>query len=637
VVVGSNLPADLRTFAYVSGSYTFTNVRRIGTLIQPEINNAQAGDTVLVKPGSYPEALLITTNGVTLHGAGAGTDAALHTIIAGPVGSSPGIHLPNSGTTGVTIRHLRVQGFSNGGICSTGTGNNSFTVENAQVVNNTAGNCQGGIYVNGPVDGVTITNALVDSNTTRGIVIWNGFKQHITITNNTVTNNTCCGIELQDGTAAGVTITGNIVTGNADSGIAAIGMTAGAGPNLIANNTLIDNGRFGIEIKLPNGTGAESGDGSIVVRDNTVQRNIPIEVQRPTELRDLGGIVVIRRGLVVGNNNVDIPAGVVVKNNTVSGYQQTNTASVSDGFGIVVEGRKMSVLGNTVTNNDVGIQRQGGHLPYTANTNIDGDQSNVADLYFGRGNAPVTCAVIGANSLSGNIVAVRDVTPACDTVGSLVFSVSPGGTAAHGLLNPQPVVTLLAEDGNPLTSYTGSVTLTLGNNPGGGTLSGTISVNAVSGVAAFTNLSINKPGVGYTLIAESGNVPPATSSPFEIMSGLATQLAFSTQPGGAVARTALAPQPVVTVLDADGNIATAYNGPVTIVIGAGAGGILSGTTTVHAVNGVATFANLSIDTAGSGYTLVASAAGLVDSTSKPFGIIAVAPPQFVLRLPLIRT
>jgi pectin methylesterase-like acyl-CoA thioesterase len=44
---------------------------------------------------------------------------------------------------------------------------------------------------------------------------------------------------------------------------------AGAGPNLIANNTLTDNGRFGIEIKLPNGTGAESSDDSIVVSGNT--------------------------------------------------------------------------------------------------------------------------------------------------------------------------------------------------------------------------------------------------------------------------------------------------------------------------------------------------------------------------------
>ena len=416
----------------------------------------------------------------------------------------------------MTIKNLRVQGFTNGGICSIGIGNNNFTVDGAQVANNTAGSCQGGIYVNGPVNGVTINNALVDTNTTRGIVIWNDFKQHITITNNIVTNNSCCGIELQDGTASGVTITGNTVTGNADSGMAVIGLMAGAGPNLIANNTLMNNGRFGIEVKLPNGSGAESGDGSIVVRDNSVQRTTPIEVQRPTEVRDLAGIAVIRRGFVVGNNNVDIPTGVVIKNNTVSGYQQTNAGSVSEGFGIVVEGRKMAVSGNTVTNNDVGIQRQGGHLPYTANTNIDGDQSNLADTYFGRGNAPVTCAVLGANTLSGNTIATRDVSPSCDTIGSLAFSTQPGGAMVNGALKPQPAISVLAEDGSLLTSYTGLVTISLGTNPGGGTLSGTTSVNAVNGVATFAGLSIDKAGTGYTLVALAAGLSGSTSTAFAI-------------------------------------------------------------------------------------------------------------------------
>jgi parallel beta-helix repeat protein len=619
-----------------SGDDTFggASAARAKKTIQAAVNQVAVGGTVIVAAGNYPEALSITKSGVTLQGAGAGTDAAQHTIIVGPVGGSSGISLPNSGTTGVTIKNLRVQGFTNGGICSTGTGNNNFTVDGVQVANTTAGNnCLGGIFVHGPVDGVTINNVLADSNTSRGIVIWDGFKQHITITNNTVTNNNCCGIELQDGTASGVTITGNTVSGNADNGIAAIGLTDGAGPNLIADNTLTNNGRFGIEVKLPDGSGAESGDGSIVVRDNVVQRTIAIEVQRPSELRDLGGIVVIRRGYVASYNNVDIPTGVVVKNNTVSGYRQTNAGSVSEGFGIVVEGRKMSVSGNTVTDNDVGIQRQAGHLPYTPDSGVDGDQANVADTYFGRGNSPVTCAVIGANTLSGNTVATRDVSPACDTAGSVFYSTQPDGAAVKVALNPQPVVTVLAEDGNPLTSYNGAVTLALGANPGGGTLSGTTTVNAVNGVATFAGLSIDKPGVGYTLVATSGNLPSATSNPFTVASGPATQLDFSTQPGGALAGAVLSPQPVVTVKDADGNTATTFNGPVSIALLANpSGGALNGTTTVNAVNGVATFTNLSIDKAGAGYTLVASAAGLSGSTSTT---VTISAPKFLLYLATI--
>ena len=89
---------------------------------------------------------------------------------------------------------------------------------------------------------------------------------------------------------------------------------------------------------------------------------------------------------MAGNNNVDIPRGVVIKNNTVSGYQQPST---SDGFGISVEGLLMTVKNNTISNNDVGVQVQAGHLPYTPNTNTDDDQSNLADQYFGRGNSPI--------------------------------------------------------------------------------------------------------------------------------------------------------------------------------------------------------------------------------------------------------
>ncbi|MBK7160868.1 MAG: hypothetical protein IPH77_20575 [Ignavibacteria bacterium] len=65
-------------------------------------------------------------------------------------------------------------------------------------------------------------------------------------------NNNCCGIELQDGQASGVTIENNIHD-NADNGIGLLGMQ-GPGENLVKNNTLLNNGRFGIEIKNPNGS-----------------------------------------------------------------------------------------------------------------------------------------------------------------------------------------------------------------------------------------------------------------------------------------------------------------------------------------------------------------------------------------------
>jgi len=80
----------------------------------------------------------------------------------------------------------------------------------------------------------------------------------------------------------------------------------------------------------------------------------------------------------------------------------------------------------------------------------------------------------------------------------------------------------------------------------------------------------------------------------------------------------------VAVVDDLGNTVTSFNGPVTIAIGHNGGlllpGTLSGTKTVTAVNGVATFADLSIDQPGNGYTLRVSGPGLVETESVPFNI-----------------
>lgn len=101
-------------------------------------------------------------------------------------------------------------------------------------------------------------------------------------------------------------------------------------------------------------------------------------------------------------------------------------------------------------------------------------------------------------------------------------------------------------------------------------------------------------------------------------------LAFTQQPSTTLPLMTIQPAVRVTVLDALGNPATSYNGPVTIAIGHNGGlalpGTLSGTKTVNAVNGVATFADLSIDQPGNGYTLVVTAARVTGGESASFNI-----------------
>jgi len=104
----------------------------------------------------------------------------------------------------------------------------------------------------------------------------------------------------------------------------------------------------------------------------------------------------------------------------------------------------------------------------------------------------------------------------------------------------------------------------------------------------------------------------------------ATQLAFQVQPSKTLPFAKITPAVRVAAVDDQGNTVTSFSGSVTIAIGRDGGlllpGTLSGTRTVPFVNGVATFADLSIDQLGNGYTLRATASGLRDAESAAFNI-----------------
>src|SRR5207237_3751930 len=137
----------------------------------------------------------------------------------------------------------------------------------------------------------------------------------------------------------------------------------------------------------------------------------------------------------------------------------------------------------------------------------------------------------------------------------------------------------------------------------------TTTVTTVSGVAVFSNLVLDKSGAGYTLIAGAAGLRAATSNPFDV-SAAPRKLAFAVQPTTIVVGHLIKPAVQVTVQDENGNLVAAPSTNVTLAIGTNpASGVLSGTTTVPAVNGAATFSNLSIGTPGTGYALTTYAAG----------------------------
>src|SRR5437870_2371931 len=221
-----------------------------------------------------------------------------------------------------------------------------------------------------------------------------------------------------------------------------------------------------------------------------------------------------------------------------------------------------------------------------------------------------------------------DITPGTAT--QLAFAQQPSTTVAGVAISPAVQVTALDAAGNPVPGFTGSVTIALGNNPGGSTLGGTTTVVAVNGVASFADLSANKTGTNYWRTATATGLSRAASNAFTITAGTATELVFGTEPGTTVANHQISPAVKVRALDAFGNIAAGFTGAVTVALGSNAGGAtLSGTTAVEAAGGVATFYDVSGNKTGTGYALTATAIGLSPATSSVFSITPGAATQLV--------
>lgn len=104
------------------------------------------------------------------------------------------------------------------------------------------------------------------------------------------------------------------------------------------------------------------------------------------------------------------------------------------------------------------------------------------------------------------------------------------------------------------------------------------------------------------------------------------RLAFGSQPSSAVAGTSIGSSIQVLIQDSAGATVTAAGIPVTASLTGGkAGAHLRGTTTVTSAGGIATFSDLSVDSAAANYTISVSANGLAGAASQAFNVRAGPP------------
>src|SRR3989441_6715354 len=123
-----------------------------------------------------------------------------------------------------------------------------------------------------------------------------------------------------------------------------------------------------------------------------------------------------------------------------------------------------------------------------------------------------------------------------------------------------------------------------------------------------------------TLFRSPSQAPPA-------------RVVFSSQLNSARAGAPISPPVQVAVHDSAGRI-TLRDTLVILSLGANpSGDSLRGTKQVRSVNGVATFANLRLDKAASGYTLTAAAPELQPDTSAAFSVMPAPATQLLFTVP----
>jgi hypothetical protein len=194
---------------------------------------------------------------------------------------------------------------------------------------------------------------------------------------------------------------------------------------------------------------------------------------------------------------------------------------------------------------------------------------------------------------------------------SLAFSTQPSTTGDTDTnLAQQPVVTVYDANGNIKTGHVGSITISANSN----SMSCSVVSDVASGLSATTNPVTTSSGVstfaGVKVLKTNAVRLRATDGTLEVCSdtflispGAISSLAFSTQPASTGdTDTVLSTQPVIQLLDANGNIRTSDStSTITLDAHSNAGctatvasGISATTNPVTAVAGVATFAAVKV-------------------------------------------
>ncbi len=268
------------------------------------------------------------------------------------------------------------------------------------------------------------------------------------------------------------------------------------------------------------------------------------------------------------------------------------------------------------------------------------DSSTVITTALSFGNGPLLGTTTA--TLTGGVAAFTNL--ADSTIGTISLGFSGGGlsvgpshsitigpgAAAQLVVQTQPYASVTA--GNALTdpivvveedqygnivTTDNSTVVTASLATGAGTLKGRTRATVVSGVASFDDLEDDTAGT-LSLQFAAPHLPPVISNASVVAPGPAKTLVIQ-PPGDIISGQSFAVE--VDAYDAYGNLATSFNGPVTLGLASGSTGRLTGTLSTAATQGVAEFTDL-VDTTSGSISLSATSGTL---TSRSSGDVPVSP------------
>jgi hypothetical protein len=472
--------------------------------------------------------------GIVNYGTGIITNSTLSDNVAGPIYLGGGIF--NAGA--LTVTSSTLSGNSSGGGGGIGTNGGTLTVTSSTLSGNSA--VTGGGIEN---DNATV---IVTNSTLMGNSVFDGpFSRGdgggffntgtLTLTSSTLSGNSAEYGGFVYNLSGTLTLTDCTVSGNTafaqDGGISndhfatlhtrntiVAGNTAPTAPDLAGDlgsqgYNLIGNSQGGSGFVATDLLDVDPGLGPLQDNGGPTQTMALLAGSPALNAGDPAQLGVADQRGVVRRGGVNIGA-----------YQASAAALVFLGPGTAIAGQPFALTVGAVDPFGRSAVSYRGTVHFAASTGAtvdytftaaDQGQRTFSGLVLRRaGTMGITGTDLGNPAVSGS----TSFTIAPAAADHLLFLQQPTATAAGRTITPAVLVGVVDAYGNVESSdNTDLITLSLGSNPSGGTLSGTLTVTVSGGIATFSDLSIDQAGMGYMLHATvGGGRPDSDSDPFTI-------------------------------------------------------------------------------------------------------------------------